>query len=70
MKLPLFKDEIRADEKFLVAALCNGHSCQDAAQALRKPEGYCASIVRELKARYSINNREQLGVWACRVGIV
>lgn len=70
MKMPLFQDEIHDEERFLVAAVCNGHSHEAAAKALGKPEGMCASLLRHLKLRYEIANREQLGVWAVRAGIV
>lgn len=70
MIIPESKDAVPQLERCIIVALCHGYSYADAAKELGKTEGYCAALVRWLKLRYQINNREQLGYWAARVGIV
>lgn len=70
MILPKHATDVPTLEPCIVIALCDGYSYADAARELGKTEGHCAASVRALKDLYQIKNREQLGVWAARAGIV
>lgn len=70
MVMPQSKESISNTERCIILALCYGYSYADAARELDLTEGRCAALVREVKERYRISNREQLGVWAVRAGIL
>lgn len=70
MIIPESKDAIPATERCIILALCHGYSYADASKELDISESRCCALVRYIKQRYRISNREQLGYWATKVGIV